>query len=92
MSFLKLFAGKTPEAHEQKGDTLCEARHWGKAKIAFERALEKLERVSAPDAQSINRIQEKIGQTKESLARRHHHTVVHPKQGGALDGGANLLH
>ncbi|MEJ2221421.1 MAG: hypothetical protein P8X80_11460 [Desulfobacterales bacterium] len=33
MSFLKIFSGKTPEAHEQKGDELVAADLWGKAKV-----------------------------------------------------------
>jgi hypothetical protein len=42
MGLLKFFAGKEPEAYEQKGDGYYQAGAWGKAKIEYEKALSKL--------------------------------------------------
>ena len=71
MSFLKIFSGKTPEAHEQKGDALFAHDLWGKAKVEYERALDKLEK-TAPQSDNLrSRLQEKIQRTKASLAHSH---------------------
>ncbi|MGD9043829.1 MAG: tetratricopeptide repeat protein, partial [Desulfobacterales bacterium] len=71
MSILKFFSGKTPEEHEQKGDELFSFDLWGKAKIEFERALDKLEKISPQNNELKTRLQEKIHQTKEALALGH---------------------
>lgn len=70
-SFFKKFSGKSPLAHEHQGDELFAADLWGKAKIEYERALEKLERVAAPDPELRARLQEKFVKAKEALARGH---------------------
>jgi predicted Zn-dependent protease len=71
MSILKLFSGKTPEEHEQKGDELFSFDLWGKAKIEYERALDKLAKTSPQNDALKTRLQEKIHQTKEALALGH---------------------
>ena len=71
MSFLKIFSGKSPEAHEQKGDELVADDFWGKAKVEYERALEKLERTAPTNENLKSRVQEKIKHTKAALAYRH---------------------
>ena len=43
MSILKLFSGPSPEKLEQKGDALFEAGLWGQARLAYDRAIYKLE-------------------------------------------------
>jgi hypothetical protein len=63
MSFLKLFSVKTPEAH------------WGKAKVEYERALEKLEKTVPQNDNLKSRLQEKIQRTKASLAHSHKHNA-----------------
>ncbi len=71
MSFLKIFSGKTPEVHEQKGDELFAHDLWGKAKVEYERALEKLEKVVPQNSNLRSRLQQKIQRTKASLAHSH---------------------
>jgi len=71
MSILKLFSGKTPEEHEQKGDELFAVDLWGKAKVEYERALDKLEKISPRNYELKTRLQEKILKAKEALARGH---------------------
>lgn len=75
MSFLKIFSGKTPEAHEQKGDELFADDLWGKAKVEYERALEKLEKTVPQNHNLKSRLQEKIHHTKASLAHSHKHNA-----------------
>ncbi|MGD8472196.1 MAG: tetratricopeptide repeat protein [Desulfobacteraceae bacterium] len=75
MSFLKIFSGKTPEEHEQKGDELFAADLWGKAKVEYERALDKLEKTAPQNDNLRSRLLEKIQQTKASLAHSHKHNA-----------------
>jgi tetratricopeptide (TPR) repeat protein len=72
---LKIFSGKTPEAHEQKGDELLANDFWGKAKVEYERALEKLEKTVPQNVNLKSRLQEKIQRTKASLAHSHKHNA-----------------
>ena len=60
MSILKIFSGKSPEEYELKGDELFAADLWGKAKIEYERALEKLEKLVPQNDNLRSRLQEKI--------------------------------
>jgi tetratricopeptide (TPR) repeat protein len=75
MGLLKIFSGKTPQDLEQRGDSFAQENAWGKAKIEYEKALIKLEKTSAPNTPIKSRLEEKISQTKESLAREHKKTA-----------------
>ena len=75
MSILKIFSGKSPEEYELKGDELFAADLWGKAKIEYERALEKLEKLVPQNDNLRSRLQEKIRHTRASLARSHKHNA-----------------
>ena len=75
MSILKIFSGKTPEAHEQKGDELFASDLWGKAKVEYERALEKLQKTAPQNADLRSRLEEKIQRAKASLAHSHKHNA-----------------
>jgi tetratricopeptide (TPR) repeat protein len=75
MSFFKIFSGKTPAALEQKGDELFAHDLWGKAKVEYERALDKLEKTVPQNDNLRSRLQEKIQRTKASLARSHKHNA-----------------
>ena len=74
MALFKLFSGKDPEEHENKGDGFFATEAWGKAKIEYDKALSKLGK-QPPDHEFKNRIREKIRQTKESLALEHKETA-----------------
>jgi tetratricopeptide (TPR) repeat protein len=75
MSFLKIFSSKTPEEYELKGDELFAADLWGKAKVEYERALDKLEKTVPQNDNLKSRLQEKIQHTKASLAHSHKHNA-----------------
>jgi tetratricopeptide (TPR) repeat protein len=90
MSILKLFSGKTPEEHEQKGDELFSFDLWGKAKIEYERALDKLEKESPQNDELKTRLQEKIHQTKEALALGHEQNADDLIESGFYDDAREL--
>ena len=90
MSILKLFSGKTPEEHEQKGDELFSFDLWGKAKIEYERALDKLAKTSPQNDELKTRLQEKIHQTKEALALGHEQNADDLIESGFYDDAREL--
>ena len=90
MSFLKIFSGKTPEAHEQKGDELFADDLWGKAKVEYERALDKLEKTAPQNNNLKSRLQEKIQHTKASLAHSHKHNADDMLEAGFYDDAREL--
>ena len=71
MGFFNLFPGKSPRDCEQKGDLYFQAGRPGRAKIEYERALAKLEKISTDDYEFKIRLEQKIRQSKETLAREH---------------------
>ncbi len=71
MGFFNLFSGKNPHDYEQKGDMYFQAGGPGKAKIEYETALAKLEKISPDDSEFKNRLGQKIRQSKEALALEH---------------------
>ncbi len=89
-SFFKKFSGKTPLAHENEGDELFAADLWGKAKIEYERALQKLGRTQAPDPDFKARLQKKIALAKEALARGHKRSADDMLEAGFYEDAREL--
>ena len=71
MGFFNLFSGKNPHDYEQKGDMYFQAGGPGKAKIEYEAALAKLQKISPDDSGFKIRLGQKIRQSKEALALEH---------------------
>lgn len=90
MSILKLFSGKTPEEHEQKGDELFSVDLWGKAKVEYERALDKLEKTSPHNYELKTRLQEKMNHAKEALALGHKQNADDLMESGFYDDAREL--
>ncbi len=90
MSFLKIFSGKTPEAHEQKGDELFAADLWGKAKVEYERALDKLDKTVPPNNNLKSRLQKKIQRAEASLAHSHKSIADDMLEAGFYDDAREL--
>lgn len=90
MSILKLFSGKTPVEHEQKGDELFSVDLWGKAKVEYERALDKLEKTSPHNYELKTRLQEKMNQAKEALALGHKQNADDLMESGFYDDAREL--
>ncbi len=91
MSILKLFSGPSPEKLEQKGDELFEAKLWGQAKQAYDRAFHQMEKRPDPDIRFTERIEDKIRRTKEALARTHQQSAEDFIAGGYLKEARELL-
>ena len=90
MSILKLFSGKTPEEHEQKGDELFSVDLWGKAKVEYQRALDKLEKITPRNYELKTRLEEKILQVKEALALGHKQNADDLMESGFFDDAREL--
>ena len=71
MNFFKFIKGKTFLQHEQKGDHYVAKEAWGKAKLEYETALEKLDGEPHRSPGQAERLQEKINRCREELARQH---------------------
>lgn len=91
MSFLKLFSGPSLEKIEQKADTLFEAGLWGKAKLTYERALDKLEKEREPSRDDQQRLAAKITRAREALAREHRQNAEDLAAGGHFDDALALI-
>ena len=71
MNFFKFIKGKTSLQHEQKGDQYVANEAWGKAKLEYDAALEKLDEGPHRSPGQAERLQEKINHCREKLARQH---------------------
>jgi len=91
MSIFKIFGAKSAAAHEQSGDGFASRLDWGRAKIAFERALDKLEKSKQLDAEAIDRLAQKIAGCRESLARQHRLDAMEMAEGGAVAEARELI-
>ncbi len=74
MGILKQLFGQSPEKYEQKGDECFNNSLWGMAKIEYEKALDALEKPSDGPNEAEARLEEKLRQSKESLALEHKQT------------------
>lgn len=71
MGLLKIFSGKKPEEFEQKGDSWLKLKDYGAAKIEYETALSKLEKMSPDNEDMRSRVQQKLMQARDNLALIH---------------------
>jgi tetratricopeptide (TPR) repeat protein len=92
MAFLKIFSGRTPLEHEQRGDELFANDLWGKAKVEYEKALEKLEKNAAPSHGLKTRLQEKIVHTRQALAKNHTQNAEDMLEAGFYDDARELFY
>jgi tetratricopeptide (TPR) repeat protein len=74
MGLLKSILGQSPAKCEKKGDAYFDRSDWGRAKLEYEKALSQLDRRSPRYLRDEPRLQEKLSQAKESLAREHRQT------------------
>ena len=91
MSILKLFSGPSPEKLEQKGDALFEAGLWGQARLAYDRAIHKLENQTGDAGNDQERIAGKFRRSGEALAREHRQNAESFIAGGHLEDAKDLL-
>lgn len=74
MGLLKGILGQDPAKCEKKGDEFFSRSEWGRAKLEYEKALSQLDRRSPGYLRDEPRLQKKLSQAKESLARKHRQT------------------
>lgn len=91
MGLLKIFSGKTPEQHQEKGDALFQAKSYGKAKFEYEKALNRLEKTSPQHDELRIRLQEKIRRSKEALAQDHKQTATNLIEAGYVDDAQQYI-
>ncbi len=75
MGLLNLFKGKSFREHEASGDSHAQFGSWGPAKIEYEKALNKLGKASPEKPEDLKRLEEKILNSREKLARDHNKTA-----------------
>ncbi len=90
MGFLKLFSGKGPEEYERKGDRFFELGEYGAAKLEYETALDKT-RKGPGNAVLEERLREKMGKSREALARQHRENAERLTESGDSEGASDLL-
>lgn len=71
MGLLKTLFKPNPEKHEQRGDDCVRVSDWGMAKLAYEAALDALEKTAPEEVATKERILEKLEGSMDSLAREH---------------------
>jgi len=82
MALFKFFGGKEPEEYEDRGDRFFSAGTWGRAKVEYEHALERLQKTAPWDDEYRQRLQEKVQQSKQALAREHKRTAANLIEAG----------
>ena len=71
MGLLNLFKGKSPREHEANGDSQAQFGNWGRAKIEYEKALDKLGKEPPERQGRVKQLEDKIHRAKEKLAGEH---------------------
>jgi tetratricopeptide (TPR) repeat protein len=91
MSWLERLIGATPEKKEQKGDRLRAAGRWGEAMLTYEQALDKLARRPPAETERHGRLEAKIRQTRDALAREHGQSADDLIDGGFWEEALEML-
>ena len=82
MGLRNFFSAKDPEDYDQKGDAFSESEKWGKAKVEYERALERLDKTAPWDDGYRQNLREKIQRCREALALEHRQTAADLMEAG----------
>lgn len=90
MGLFSIFAGKSPEGHEEKGDACFQKGAFGEARIEFEKALYKIKTKYPEKEHLAGRISEKYQGASEALALSHIENAQHIARAGDLDEAAEL--
>ncbi len=92
MRFLKrLFSGKTAEEYEKQGDSLFDRKNWGEARLAYEKALDKLQGQADSDVALKNGIEKKLAEATEALARVHFGNALEMIESECFEEARELL-
>ena len=92
MGFLKFFTPKSFDVFEEKGDRLVRSNDLGLAKLQYEEALSRLKKSTLPDVlEHRDRIEMKILDARESLARQHKVSAEELVAAGCFEEAGELL-
>jgi len=91
MGLLKTLFRPNPEKHEQRGDACVRASDWGRAKLAYEAALDALEKTAPGEAASQAKLLEKLRGSMEALAHEHMQTAEDLIESGFNKDAQELL-
>ena len=91
MALFKWFSGKTAAEHEKRADDLFAEQAWGKAKLEYERALDKLAAVAEPGTTVVQRLEEQIRLSCEALANDHIQNGMALMESGYPQDAADLF-
>lgn len=91
MGLLNLFTGKSAADYERQGDTFARNKAWGEAKLAFESALDKMEKASPADPMMRHRLGQKLNQSKESLAQDQQEEALQLLEAGCVEEAIELF-
>jgi tetratricopeptide (TPR) repeat protein len=91
MGLFNIFTGKSPADYERTGDALARDKVWGEAKLAFEAALDKLEKQSPADPAMSTRLRNKLQRSKEALAMVQRQDALELIDAGCMEEARELL-
>ena len=91
MRLFRFFAGPDVPKLEQQADALFEARSYGRAKLMYERALDKLQKSRGSDSRDAGRIGDKHRRAVEALARDHCAEADSYLEGGHWEEAGDLM-
>jgi tetratricopeptide (TPR) repeat protein len=91
MGIFSFLTGKAPEEMELVGDKFYKAGEFGAAKIEYEKAVNKAENNCPEKENLINRLYEKITDSKEALAKSHQQNSEHLIESDNYDEAIDLL-
>ena len=91
MGLLKTLFRPNPEKYEQRGDSCVRISDWGMAKLAYEAALDALEKTAPGEAEPRERIIEKLQGSMGALAREHMLTAEDLIESGHDEDARELL-
>ncbi|MFO7984530.1 MAG: tetratricopeptide repeat protein [Desulfatiglandaceae bacterium] len=91
MGLFKNFFKPNAERHEQRGDECVRISDWGRARLAYEAALDAVDGGGCDDPQAGSRIQEKLDKSVDALSREHIQTARDLVESGYADDARELL-
>ncbi|MFZ7113533.1 MAG: tetratricopeptide repeat protein [Desulfatiglandales bacterium] len=91
MGLWGFLGGKTPREIEKRGDDYCGIKEYGAAMLEYEKAVDKFSKKSTAKPGDIERLKEKLAQSRASLACSHKETAEDLMETGHWDEAEERL-
>ena len=91
MALLKWLGGKSAHDHEMRADVFADRRAWGKAKLEYERALDKIESKPGNPQAPADRLKQKLDTCCQALSDQHFQNGRDLLEAGLRQDAAELL-